>query len=135
MNLKICQLIELPRHRDERGSLTFIENQHHIPFETKRVFYIYDVPSGTSRAGHALKTCEQFLVCISGSFEVYCDNGHQQATHLLNHPYQGLYIPPLIWRDLHDFSNNAVCLVLASELYDPKAYIDTYEEFQTLINP
>ena len=112
--LSKCRLIDLPRINDPRGNLTFVEGQRHVPFEIKRVFYLYDVPGGETRAGHALRTCEQFIVAMSGSFDVIADDGRARARFHLNRSYFGLYLPPRIWRELENFSSGSVCLVLAS---------------------
>jgi hypothetical protein len=117
--LSRCELITLPRVTDPRGNLTFIENDRHVPFPIKRVFYLYDVPGGASRAGHALKHCHQFIIAASGSFDVILDDGHNKAKHHLNRSYYGLYLPPLIWREI----------VLASECYDESDYFRNYEDF------
>ncbi|PKN59657.1 MAG: hypothetical protein CVU53_07100 [Deltaproteobacteria bacterium HGW-Deltaproteobacteria-11] len=129
MSLDECRLIELPKILDPRGNLTFIESHRHVPFNLKRVFYLYDVPGGESRAGHALKTCHQFIIAISGSFAVHVDDGFQKASFHLNRSYHGLHLPPLIWREIDDFSSGAVCLVLASELYSEADYYREYDEF------
>ena len=123
------RMIELPKINDPRGNLTFVEGGRHIPFEIKRVFYLYDVPGGASRAGHALKTCEQLLVAMSGSFAVTLDNGEAREVVHLNRSYVGLYIPPLTWREIDDFSSGAVCMVLASGYYDETDYFRGYEDF------
>jgi len=124
-----CTIIDLPKITDVRGSLSFIESSRHIPFEIQRVFYLYDVPGGATRAGHALKTCEQFLIAISGSFEVVIDDGFSRCEYVLNRAYKGLLIPPLCWRELKNFSTGSVCLVLASEPFDENNYFKDYEEF------
>ena len=124
-----CRIIELPKIVDARGNLSFIESNRHIPFEIQRVFYLYDVPGGETRAGHALKTCAQFLIALSGSFEVVIDDGCHKNEYLLNLPYNGLLIPPLFWRELKKFSSGSVCLVLASQPYDESNYIRDYQEF------
>jgi hypothetical protein len=129
MNLSECKIVELPKILDRRGNLTFIESGHHIPFETKRVFYLYDVPGGESRAGHALKRCHQFIVAISGSFDVILDDGFRKERHHLNRSYYGLHLPPLIWRELDNFSSGSVCLVLASEFYVEDDYYRSYVDF------
>lgn len=129
MDIIECKLINLPKINDPRGNLTFIESAKHIPFNIKRVFYLYDVPGGESRAGHALKRCHQFLIAASGSFDVILDDGSQKIRHHLNRSYYGLYIPPLTWREIDNFSSGSVCLVLASEFYDESDYYRTYEEF------
>lgn len=124
-----CRIIDLPKINDVRGNLSFIESNRHIPFEIQRVFYLYDVPGGETRAGHALKTCEQFLIAVSGSFEVVIDDGFNRREYLLNRAYHGLLIPPLFWRELKNFSTGSVCLVLASQPYDEENYIYEYDEF------
>jgi hypothetical protein len=129
MPLYDCRLINLPKMLDPRGNLTFIEGSNHIPFEIKRIFYLYDVPGGADRAGHALKTCEQFLIAMSGSFDVILDDGAEKKRYHLNRSYYGLYIPPLIWREIDNFSSGSVCTALASEAYDAEGYLREYEEF------
>ena len=128
--LSKCTLINLPKISDTRGNLTFIEGNKHIPFEIKRVYYIYDVPGGESRGGHAHKRLQQFIIAASGSFDVIVDDGVKRKRFNLNRAYYGLYIPPMIWRELNNFSSGAVCLVLASELYDEDDYIRDYEIFK-----
>ncbi len=129
MSLDDCKVIDLPKIADPRGNLTFIEGSRHIPFNIARVFYLYDVPGGSERAGHALKTCQQFLIAMSGSFDVILFDGkHNKRIHL-NRSYYGLYIPPLIWREIDNFSSGAVCLALASEPYDAAKYYREYAEF------
>ena len=129
MRLKDCLFIELPKIADPRGNLTFIEGKRHVPFEIKRVFYLYDVPGGAIRAGHALKTCHQFLIAMSGSFDVILDDGYEKKRYHLNRSYYGLYIPPRIWREIDNFSSGSVCLALASELYDETDYYREYDLF------
>lgn len=129
MSLQDCRIIELPKINDPRGNLTFIEQERHIPFTLKRVFYLYDVPGGESRAGHALKSCHQFIIATSGSFDVIVDDGSEKNRYTLNRSYYGLYVPPLLWREIENFSSNSVCLVLASDFYDAKDYYYKYEEF------
>jgi len=124
-----CRIIALPKIADVRGNLSFIESYNHIPFEIQRVFYLYDVPGGETRAGHALKTCVQLLIAVSGSFEAVIDDGRHKQEYLLNLPYQGLLIPSLFWRELKNFSSGSVCLVLASQPYDESNYIRDYQEF------
>lgn len=124
-----CRVIDLPKIPDERGNLTFIEGARHIPFEIQRVFYLYDVPGGASRAGHALRTCEQFLVAMSGSFDVILDDGYDKTRYHLNRSYYGLYIPPLTWREIDNFSSGSVCLALASEYYNEADYYREYDDF------
>ena len=129
MPLSDCRMINLPKITDPRGNLTFVESERHIPFEFKRVFYLYDVPGGTTRAGHALRTCHQFLVAMSGSFDVLLDDGSQKERYHLNRSYFGLYIPPLIWREIDNFSSGSVCMALASDFYDEADYYRQYEDF------
>ncbi len=128
-----CTLIELSRHHsDRKGNLTVIENSVTVPFEVKRTYYLYDVPGGESRGGHAHKDLHQLIVAASGSFTVTLDDGSVKRTFLLNRPYQGLLVVPGIWRTLDDFSSGAVCMVLASEGYDEADYIRDYNKFITL---
>lgn len=129
MKISECRIIELPQIADQRGNLTFIEGGRHLPFEFPRVFYLYDVPGGAVRAGHALKRCHQFLISLSGSFDVKLDDGRRKARYHLNRPHYGLYLPPLIWRELENFSSNSVCLVLTSEPYDEDDYYRDYQNF------
>ena len=124
-----CKISVLPKIADPRGNLTFIEGGRHIPFEIKRVFYLYDVPGGADRGGHALKTCHQFLIAMSGSFDVIVYDGKEKQRFHLNRSYQGLYLPPMIWREMDNFSSGSVCLVLASECYDPNNYYRDYTEY------
>jgi dTDP-4-dehydrorhamnose 3,5-epimerase-like enzyme len=128
-----CRIIDLPKITDVRGNLSFIEGCRHIPFDIQRVFYLYDVPGGAIRAGHALKTCEQFLIAVSGSFEVVIDDGVSRSEYLLNRAYKGLLIPPRFWRELKNFSSGSVCLVLASQAYDEGDYFSDYEEFVSVV--
>ena len=127
--LKDCRIIELPKITDPRGNLTFIEGNRHIPFEIKRVYYLYDVPGGATRGGHAHKKLEQFIIAISGSFDVVLDDGYERKRFHLNRSYFGLYIPPMTWRELDNFSSASVCLVLASQKYDESDYYRDYAEF------
>lgn len=129
MTIRDCTFVELPKIADPRGNLTFLEGGRHVPFEIKRLFYLYDVPGGAQRAGHALKTCHQFLIAMSGSFDVTLDDGNETKRYHLNRSYQGVYIPPLIWREIDNFSSGSVCAVLASEGYDDFGYYRTYDEF------
>ena len=129
MNLNNYELIDLPKIADTRGNLTFVEGGRHVPFDIKRIFYLYDLPGGAERAGHALKTCHQFLIAMSGSFDVVVDDGRNKARFHLNRSYYGLYIPRMIWRELDNFSSGSVCLVLASEYYDEADYYRVYSDF------
>jgi hypothetical protein len=129
MALSDCRLIDLPKIHDARGNLTFIEGQRHVPFEVHRIFYLYDVPGGSTRAGHALRSCQQFIVSLSGAFDVVLDDGRARERHHLNRSHYGLLVSPLTWRELDNFSSNSVCLVLASEAYDEGGYLRDYEAF------
>lgn len=124
-----CRLIEVPKISDPRGNLTFIEGGRHIPFEIKRIYYLYDVPGGATRAGHAHKALQQFLIAMSGSFDVMVDDGYKRRTFHLNRSYYGLYLPPLIWREMDNFSSGSVCLALASDFFDEADYYRDYQEF------
>jgi hypothetical protein len=124
-----CKLIELPKINDPRGNLTFIEAGRHVPFQIKRVFYLYDVPGGADRGGHALKNCHQFLIAMSGSFDVVVYDGKEKQKFQLNRSYYGLHLPPMIWREMDNFSSGSVCLALASEQYDEKDYFREYNQF------
>jgi len=126
MDIKI---IDLPKVTDPRGNLTFAEGALKVPFDIKRAYWVYDVPAGESRGGHAHKKLRQLLIAVSGSFHVTLDNGRERKTVLLNHPWQGLLIEANTWRTLDDFSSGAVCLVLASEHYEAEDYIEDYDEF------
>jgi WxcM-like, C-terminal len=129
MDLSHCRVIDLPKISDPRGNLTFLEGDRHIPFQVKRVFYLYDVPGGAERAGHALKTCEQFLIAMSGSFDVVIYDGKEKQRIHLNRSYNGLYLPPMIWREMDNFSSGSVCLALASEPYNENGYYRDYRAF------
>ena len=123
------RIIELKKIVDPRGNLTVMEGRKDLPFDIRRVYWVYDVPGGQCRGGHAHKECLELLVALSGSFHVTLDDGHGKQTYLLNHPYQGLLIETGIWRTLDDFSSGAVCLVLASEPFQEEDYIREYDEF------
>lgn len=133
MSLENCKLIDLPIVRDERGALTFIEEQKHIPFKIKRVYYLYDVPGGAMRAGHAHKNLQQLLIAISGSFDVTLDDGLEKKKFHLNRSYYGLYIPSMVWREIDNFSSGSVCMSLASEYYNESDYYRNYAEFRRAI--
>ena len=133
MNVSKCKIIDLPKISDRRGNLTFIEENRHIPFKIKRVYYLYDVPGGESRGGHAHKYLQQFIIAASGSFDVILDDGFERKRFHLNRSYYGLYVTPMIWRELNNFSSGSVCLVLASELYDENDYIRDYETFKRIV--
>lgn len=129
MSLDLCRLIELPRVPDARGNLTFIESGRHVPFDIRRVYYLYDVPGGAARAGHAHKALQQVLVAMSGSFDVVLDDGRERRIFQLNRSYLGLFIPPMIWREIGNFSSGAVCMALASDFYDESDYYRDYATF------
>ncbi|MBW8015797.1 MAG: WxcM-like domain-containing protein [Planctomycetes bacterium] len=129
MSLSDCKIIDLPKIEDHRGNLTFIEQNEHIPFDIKRVYYLYDVPGGGVRGGHAHKALHQFIIAASGSFDVVLNDGKEQQRHHLNRSYYGLYLPPMTWRELDNFSSGSVCLVLASEPYGEEDYIRDIDEF------
>ena len=124
--------IDLPKVEDERGNLTFIENAH-IPFDVKRVYWIYDVPGGQTRGGHAFKKQRELIVSLSGSFDVVIDDGTDERTFHMNRSYYGLYVPDRLWRYMENFSTNAVSLVLSSTLYSPEDYVRDYNEFENII--
>lgn len=126
-----CSIIELSKHSHIKGNITVVENNVSVPFDTKRVFYLYDVPGGESRGGHAHKGIYQLIVAASGSFTVTLDDGNVKRAFLLNRPYQGLLVVPGIWGTLDDFSSGSVCLVLASEVYSEDDYIRDYQDFLT----
>ncbi len=128
-----CKIIELPKITDPRGNLTVAEQMKNVPFDIKRVYWTYDVPGGESRGGHAHRNLYQLVVAMSGSFTVTLDNGWERKTVLLNHPWQALLITPGMWRTLDDFSSGAVCMVLASELFDLDDYIYDYDEFVSYV--
>ncbi len=129
MPLVDCRLISLPKIEDARGNLTFVEANKHIPFEIKRVYYLYDVPGGSHRGAHAHRKLHQFMVAMSGSFDVTLSDGRNEETFHLNRSYFGLYICPLMWRYLDNFSSGAVCMVLASEPFEEADYIRDYQAF------
>lgn len=127
--IEACRLVELPRIHDPRGNLTFIEGERHVPFEIARVYYLYDVPGGESRGGHAHRQLEQLIIAMSGSFDVVLDDGRRKARFTLNRSYVGLYVPTMVWRELVNFSSGAVCTVLASHRYDEADYFRDYAQF------
>jgi hypothetical protein len=129
MSVNDVRLIDLPKIADPRGNLTFVEGMVHIPFDIKRVYYLYDVPGGGARGGHAHKALQQLIVAMSGSFDVHLDDGTTRRSVHLNRSYFGLYIPNMIWRELDNFSSGAVCTVLASERYDEADYYREYNDF------
>lgn len=124
-----CRIVDLPRVNDPRGNLTFVEGRDTIPFAIERVYYLYDVPGGESRGGHAHRELEQFVIAAAGSFEVLVDDGEQTERFFLNRSYYGLYIPRMVWREIDEFSSGSVCLVMASHHYDEADYYRDYDEF------
>jgi hypothetical protein len=129
MSVDKCQIFEIPKISDPKGNLSFVEGGRHVPFEIKRVYYLYDVPGGAERGGHAHKDLHQLIISMSGSFDVHIDDGFKKKTIHLSRSYYGLYICPMIWRELDNFSSGAVCMVLASERYLESDYLRTYSEF------
>lgn len=129
MRLNLCQMVDLPRINDPRGNLTFVESRRHIPFEIRRVYYLYDVPGGAERGGHAHKALHQLIIAMSGSFDIHLDDGVAKKTVHLNRSYNGIYVCPMIWREIDNFSSGAVCMVLASEYYDELDYYRDYAAF------
>jgi len=127
-----CSIIQIDKHHHEKGNISVVENGNTIPFGVKRVYYLYDVPGGESRGGHAHKKLQQLIVAASGSFNVTLDDGNVKRTFTLNRPYQGLLVVPGIWRELDDFSSGSVCLVLASHRYEASDYIRDYNDFLKL---
>jgi dTDP-4-dehydrorhamnose 3,5-epimerase-like enzyme len=133
MNEMEARIIDLPKIVDNRGNLSFVEEENHIPFKIERTFWIYDVPGGEDRGGHAYRETEEFIIALSGSFDVVLDDGKGNVqTFQLNRSYYGLYVPKKIWRQMVNFSTNSVAMVLASTSYDASDYIRDYEEFKTL---
>ena len=129
MNLDHCRVIDLPKISDVRGNLTYVEGGSHIPFDIKRVYYLYDVPGGSERGGHAHKALQQLIVAMSGSFDVVLDDGNKKRRYHLNRSYLGIYVCPMIWRELDNFSSGSVCMVLASNRYDEDDYYRDYADF------
>lgn len=129
-SLNDCRIIDLPKITDPRGNLTFVEGGgRHIPFDIKRVYYLYDVPGGAERGGHGHKALHQLIIAMSGSFDVVLDDGYDKKRFHLNRSYYGLYVCPMIWRELDNFSSGSVCMVLASNLYDEEDYYRDYDPF------
>jgi dTDP-4-dehydrorhamnose 3,5-epimerase-like enzyme len=129
MSIKQCSIINLPKIADPRGNLTFIEGGRHVPFQIQRVYYLYDTPGGAERGGHAHKELQQLIVAMSGSFDVILNDGREKKRFHLNRSYYGLYVCPMIWRELDNFSSGSVCMVLASNFYDESDYFRDFQEF------
>jgi len=127
------KLINLPKILDKRGNLSFIESDNHIPFKIKRTYWIYDVPGGEVRGGHAYKENEEFIVALSGSFTIVLDNGNKKKSYHLNRSYYGLYVPKMYWREMGNFSTNSLALVLSSTMFDESDYIRDYDMFNQII--
>lgn len=128
-----CKIINFPKIADARGNLSFIEENKHVPFAIKRVYYLYDVPSGASRGGHAHKTLSQVIIALSGSFDVLLDDGQKKKRFFLNRPHYGLYIAPGVWREIENFSSNSLAFALASDLFDEKDYVRDYSVFKEMV--
>ena len=133
-NIDMYRIINLPKFLDDRGNLSFVEQFKHIPFKIARTYWIYDVPGGESRGGHAYKENQELIIALSGSFDVILDNGEGTETFSLNRSYYGLYVPKGIWREMVNFSTNSLALVLSSTSYDEKDYIRDYEQFKEYCN-
>lgn len=132
--MKNPEIIQLPKIPDPRGNLSFLENNNHIPFEIKRTYWIYDVPGGEIRGSHAFKNSQEFIIAISGSFDVVLNDGDKETIYSLNRSYFGLYIPKMYWRKLENFSTNSLALIVSSISYDPNDYIRDFEEFKNCLN-
>jgi len=130
MNIDDCKVVSLPKFLDARGNLSFVEQEKHIPFEIKRSYWIYDVPGGQVRGGHAYRENQEFIIALSGSFDVVVDDGNEVQTYSLNRSYFGLYVPKSIWRQMRNFSTNSLALVLASTPFNKEDYIYDYEEYK-----
>lgn len=128
------RIIDLPKFLDRRGNLSFVEEFKHIPFKIERTYWIYDVPGGEARGGHAYKENQEFIIALSGSFDVVLDDGKERKTFHLNRSYYGLYVPKGIWREMNNFSTNSLALILASTPYNEEDYIYDYEEFKKISN-
>ena len=129
MRLNRCKIIDLPKITDPRGNLTFIEGARHVPFDIKRVYYLYDVPGGAERGGHAHKNLHEFIIALSGSFDVVLNDGIEKKRFHLNRSYYGLYVCPMVWRELDNFSSASVCMVLASAPFEESDYYRDYDKF------
>lgn len=134
MELNKCTIIELSRFLDARGNLSFVEQKNHVPFEIKRTYWIYDVPGGEARGGHAFKKNQEFIVALSGAFDVVVDDGKSKKTFTLNRSYYGLYVPAGLWREMVNFSTNSLALEFGSEHYNAEDYIRDYDEYLKLKN-
>src|SRR6185312_7712084 len=135
MSLQDCKIVELSKITDPRGNLTSIEAEHDVPFGIKRVYYLYDVPGGATRAGHGHRALQQLIIAMSGSFDVVLDDGFNKQRYHLNRSHFGLYVAPRIWREIDNFSSGSVCMVLASDHYDESDYYRYYEDFLKAVKP
>jgi hypothetical protein len=129
MSLNNCKLITLPKIEDYRGNISFAENNKQAPFTIKRIYYLYDIPTAAKRGGHAHKTLQQVIIPLSGSFTIKLDDGSQKKNYLLDKPWEGLYLSPMVWREITGFTSGSICLVLASDYYDENDYYNDYHEF------
>jgi len=132
MTFNDVKIIQLPKILDERGNLSFFENEKHIPFIIKRTYWIYDVPGGEERGGHAYRSLQEFIVALSGSFDVILNDGNEEKCYTLNRSYFGLYVPKMLWRHMENFSTNSLALIVASELYNENEYIRDFEQYKSL---
>jgi hypothetical protein len=128
-----CRIIDLPKHHDPRGNLSVVEGGIHVPFDIERVYYLYDVPGGSARAGHGHVELQQLMIAMSGSFDVIVDDGYERKKFHLNRSYYGLYIPKMMWREVENFSSGGVCLVMASTKFDKTDYYYDYDEFAAMV--
>lgn len=135
MGIESCKFIEFPIIHDPRGNLTYVEGSRHIPFDIKRVYYLYDVPGGAQRGGHAHRQLHQIIIAMSGSFDVVLDDGSRNRRYHLNRSYYGLYVAPMMWREIDNFSSGSVCMVLASDYFDEADYFREYSDFQAAAVP
>lgn len=133
MGLESCKFIEFPIIHDPRGNLTFVESNRHVPFDIKRVYYLYDVPGGAQRGGHAHRKLHQMIIAMSGSFDVVLDDGTRNRRYHLNRSYYGLYVAPMMWREIDNFSSGSVCMVLASDFFDESDYFRDYQQFAAAV--
>lgn len=132
--LEECKIVNFPKVNDVRGNLSFIEQNNQVPFEIRRVYYLYDVPVGATRGGHAHRELQQMIIALSGSFDVVLDDGYRKRSFFLNRPHYGLYVPPRIWRELENFSSNSVALSIVSEIYKESDYVREYDTFKRLVH-
>ena len=133
MNMNSPRIIQLPKIMDARGNLSFFENNAQLPFKIERAYWVYDVPGGEKRGGHAYKMNREFIVALSGSFDVVIDDGQKQQVYTLNRSYYGLYVPQLVWREINNFSTNSLALIAASTLFDESDYIRDYASFRKMV--